>query len=161
MKKSLIILLAMVILLFGFSITYAQNFREEVNKSKKRWEDKKVECECIGLTAEPENFSNLTLEERDEWRVKRGEEQKRCIKEEFALGREHIHLVRELYYKYISKIKIGMTDKQVLKLTGEPLKINRTITRRGTREQWVVDVGLDKPDYLYFENGILTAWQQE
>lgn len=51
---------------------------------------------------------------------------------------------------------LGMSAKQVVEKTnwGRPNQINRTITRRGTREQWVYD-----GQYLYFENGVLTAAQ--
>jgi hypothetical protein len=52
-------------------------------------------------------------------------------------------------------VRIGMSKKQVLNSSwGEPSDINRTITKAGTREQWVYD-----GSYLYFDNGVLTAIQ--
>jgi hypothetical protein len=53
--------------------------------------------------------------------------------------------------------RIGMTAKQVIQKTnwGWPDSVNRTIIRHGTREQWVYGDG----QYLYFENGRLTAIQ--
>ncbi len=52
-------------------------------------------------------------------------------------------------------IQIGMTDKMVLDSWGQPDDINRTVGSWGVHEQWVY--GADQ--YLYFENGKLTGWQ--
>ena len=52
------------------------------------------------------------------------------------------------------KFILGMTSKQVKVSLGHPEDINKTVGSWGTHEQWVYS---DK--YLYFENGILTAWQ--
>ncbi|HMN05826.1 MAG TPA: hypothetical protein PKD45_08865 [Flavobacteriales bacterium] len=52
------------------------------------------------------------------------------------------------------KVKIGMT-KEMCKLSwGEPKSINETITSGKKSEQWVYS-----DNYLYFDNGILTAIQ--
>ncbi|MDB5017055.1 MAG: hypothetical protein JWQ84_1887 [Mucilaginibacter sp.] len=51
-------------------------------------------------------------------------------------------------------IKRGMTKAQARLSWGEPNQIHRTVFSGGVHEQWVYDGG-----YLYFENGILTAWQ--
>ncbi|WP_230309159.1 hypothetical protein [Planomicrobium sp. YIM 101495] len=54
------------------------------------------------------------------------------------------------------KARIGMTTDQVLESTlGKPNKINRTVTQSTVSEQWVYDNGI----YLYFDNGILTSFQ--
>lgn len=54
-------------------------------------------------------------------------------------------------------VRIGMTSKQVMNSThwGRPESINRTVTGRGVREQWVYEGG----SYLYFDNGILRVIQ--
>jgi hypothetical protein len=52
------------------------------------------------------------------------------------------------------KIVLGMTEEQVKLSWGKPERINRTVTRRGEREQWIYG-----DTYLYFENGVLDAWQ--
>jgi len=52
-------------------------------------------------------------------------------------------------------VLIGMTQDQARLAWGNPEKINRTITKLGVHEQWVYGGG----NYLYFENGILTAIQ--
>lgn len=53
--------------------------------------------------------------------------------------------------------RIGMSPEQVTKETswGKPNHINRTTTVNGVHEQWVYGGG----NYLYFENGRLTAIQ--
>lgn len=53
--------------------------------------------------------------------------------------------------------RIGMSTKQVRSKTswGEPLRINTTITARGTSEQWIYG----DSQYLYFLNGKLYAIQ--
>lgn len=52
-------------------------------------------------------------------------------------------------------VVIGMTMQDAIDSSwGKPEKINRTITTRGTREQWVYD-----GSYLYFQDGVLTAIQ--
>lgn len=64
---------------------------------------------------------------------------------------------QEVAEKIIAKkIWIGMTDKMARDSWGAPNDINRTVTAYGTSEQWVYD---KMKTYLYFENGILTSWQ--
>ena len=65
---------------------------------------------------------------------------------------------------------IGMTQEQVLVALGKPEDINKTVTPYGTTEQWVytyyldrrqrVDLDRTKSKYVYFENGVLTSWQE-
>ncbi len=51
-------------------------------------------------------------------------------------------------------IKRGMTKQQARLSWGDPDEIHRTVFSGGIHEQWVYG-----NNYLYFENGILTAWQ--
>lgn len=67
---------------------------------------------------------------------------------------------------YIAKkqIVIGMNKDEVLMSWGSPEPwgdINKTVGSWGTHEQWVYRSFPDEPaySYLYFENGILTSWQ--
>ncbi len=54
-----------------------------------------------------------------------------------------------------SGVRIGMDKDQVLASSwGKPLKINRTQTRNGIREQWVYNGG-----YLYFDGDSLVSIQ--
>ncbi|RLQ92109.1 hypothetical protein [Planomicrobium sp. Y74] len=54
------------------------------------------------------------------------------------------------------KATIGMTAEEVEKSSlGKPESINRTVTAYSVREQWVYENGM----YLYFEDGILTSFQ--
>lgn len=52
------------------------------------------------------------------------------------------------------KIRFGMTKEQVELAWGKPGDINRTVGSWGTHEQWIYG-----SQYLYFENGTLTSWQ--
>lgn len=52
------------------------------------------------------------------------------------------------------KIGLGMTQEMVENSWGSPNSINRSAGSWGVHEQWVYDAS-----YLYFENGILTSWQ--
>lgn len=54
-------------------------------------------------------------------------------------------------------LKIGMTDEMAKISWGDPLKINRTVTAGGVREQWIY--GEFKP-YVYFEDGKITGWDE-
>ena len=53
-----------------------------------------------------------------------------------------------------SKIWIGMTDEMAIESLGRPQENNRTVGSWGVHEQWVY-----RNLYVYFENGILTSWQ--
>ena len=59
------------------------------------------------------------------------------------------------------KIRIGMTKEQVLLSWGRPCEygscINKTVGAWGVHEQWVYSSPYGP--YLYFENGVLTSWQ--
>lgn len=52
-------------------------------------------------------------------------------------------------------VHIGMTQHQVLESSwGKPIRINRTTTSNGTREQWIYKGG-----YLYIQDGVVVAIQ--
>jgi hypothetical protein len=55
-------------------------------------------------------------------------------------------------------VLIGMTKSMVTASWGSPEDINRTATAYGIHEQWLYP-GRDKTIYVYFDNGVLTAWQ--
>lgn len=54
------------------------------------------------------------------------------------------------------KMFIGMTSSEALLVLGAPEKINRSVSRRGVREQWIYGSGR----YFYFESNVLTGWQE-
>jgi hypothetical protein len=56
---------------------------------------------------------------------------------------------------FAGRVWIGMKDAMAKESWGDPEVINRTVGYWGVRAQWVY------PDenYLYFENGVLTHWQ--
>lgn len=58
------------------------------------------------------------------------------------------------------KIKLGMTNEQVIFSWGQPLEINRTVTNHCIYEQWVYPGRSSyKRSYLYFHNGLLNSFQ--
>lgn len=52
------------------------------------------------------------------------------------------------------KVQIGMSTEQVILSWGRPEHINRSVGKWGEHEQWVYG-----STYLYFENGIMTSFQ--
>ena len=54
---------------------------------------------------------------------------------------------------------LGMTEKDARASRGGKYTTNRTVSKYGTSEQWVYWDSCYKPKYLYFDDGILTAWQ--
>ena len=60
-------------------------------------------------------------------------------------------------------IQVGMTAEQVQASWGWPLRVNRTVAQMHSCEQWIyreVPQSLhSRNTYLYFDNGVLTGWQ--
>lgn len=55
---------------------------------------------------------------------------------------------------HTKRVKIGMTAEQCRAAWGRPQDINRTVGSYGVHEQWCYN-----GSYLYFEDGILTSYQ--
>lgn len=53
-------------------------------------------------------------------------------------------------------IFLGMTANMAIESIGEPKSINKSTGSWGIHEQWVYD-----KKFLYFENNVLTSWQEE
>jgi hypothetical protein len=61
------------------------------------------------------------------------------------------------------EILLGMTANMVRLSLGPPGHINKSVGSWGVHEQWVYEgpgSGSYGYDYLYFENGIVTSWDQ-
>lgn len=54
-------------------------------------------------------------------------------------------------------ISIGMTDKQVIQTWGKPHKINRTVSKYGSREQWIYYRSKHRDQYVYLEDDVVTS----
>jgi hypothetical protein len=79
--------------------------------------------------------------------------------------KDHIEYLKNKYGS-VNSIKIikhliwiGMTTSMTIESIGQPNTINKFIGIWGKQEQWVYND--DKYKYLYFENDILTAYQQQ
>jgi hypothetical protein len=59
------------------------------------------------------------------------------------------------------EIVLGMTKELVRFSWGEPTDVNRSVGSWGVHEQWVYRFSTSpySATYMYFENGILTSWQ--
>jgi len=57
------------------------------------------------------------------------------------------------------KVQIGFTTEQVVCAWGRPSDINRTVGSWGVHEQWVYQHGDCSMTCLYFEDGVLTSFQ--
>lgn len=76
--------------------------------------------------------------------------QKRCL-----LYKEASPEIRSAMAKK-RHLVIGMSEEQVIESMGRPREINRTVSDYCVREQWVYG---DFGPYLYFDDGVLTSWQ--
>jgi len=58
------------------------------------------------------------------------------------------------------RVVTGMSKEDVIKSWGQPRDINRTVTSGCVHEQWCYRDVLEGTDrYVYFENGVVTSWQ--
>jgi hypothetical protein len=118
--------------------------------------------ECIDVTIEEKYYSlSLLLKDNDG--------QVLCTRYEFTIGEKKLYNVfsGKEADKYKTKfgldnwnlilqgkVRLGMTKEMCRLSWGEPKDINETITSGKKSEQWVYS-----DNYLYFDNGILTAMQ--
>jgi hypothetical protein len=58
----------------------------------------------------------------------------------------------------VGKVTLRMTKDQILRLCGSPDDVNRSVGEWGVHEQWIYTMSYSSI-YLYFENGVLTSWQ--
>jgi hypothetical protein len=75
-----------------------------------------------------------------------------------ALEKEWKKVVRKKYWEDVKegKMRLGMNKEEVVCSWGMPEDINRTVGIGGVHEQWVYG---DFGPYLYFDDGVLTSWQ--
>lgn len=57
------------------------------------------------------------------------------------------------------QIWIGMTKEMAIESKGRPDDINRSVNEYGTSEQWIYGEDISNRRYLYFDDGVLTSWQ--
>lgn len=68
-------------------------------------------------------------------------------------------LAKTKEYILAGTVHRGMTKEQILAGKGNPTRINRSVGSWGIHEQWIYGRYINNRIYLYFENGILTSWQ--
>jgi len=105
-----------------------------------------------------------TLDYVNSFKIKRKQLQDKTIMEfeqktQKEQAEKDLKYIKKFGVKIYDKLKnhyywIGMTKEMAEISLGEPKDINRTVTSSSIQEQWVY-----KDIYLYFENGILTTFQ--
>jgi len=56
------------------------------------------------------------------------------------------------------EVMIGMTPEQVRRSWGKPSSVNKSYVAGKSREQWVYDKGRSRNQYIYFDDGLVSAW---
>lgn len=100
------------------------------------------------------------LLESEESYQERIREQKEEAKKEAERRKAEEKILSTFPVKFRNRIRkheiwLGMTEEMALASRGAPDSINRDVGSWGVHEQWVYG----DSTYLYFENGILTSWQ--
>lgn len=113
-------------------------FKEELIRINEEFRIKKEKEEAEKKRLENEKKTAIQKQKENQYRQK-------IIKQ---YGKETGQKLLDGYYW------IGMTDKMARISLGEPRSINRTVGSWGVHEQWVY-----YSIYLYFEDGILTSYQ--
>ncbi|WP_146002030.1 hypothetical protein [Cupriavidus pauculus] len=75
------------------------------------------------------------------------------------LQRRNALNVRDLDNVAGRTVQIGMSRTGLYCSWGRPARINSTTTRYGTREQWVYERSSASRQYVYVENGVVSAYQ--
>lgn len=128
---------------FGIYFTAAKNLNSELTNN--------IQAKIDKIKEEEYRKEQLKLQEFQR------EKEKKLVKLKQELYQKTKELYGERCAKAIleKKIYIGMPSDAVKLSWGKPIDINRTISKYGTREQWVYGNGR----YLYFDDGILEAIQ--
>jgi hypothetical protein len=106
------------------------------------------------ISSSQKDWSSMTYEEKVEY-VRRLKEKKTEEDRKIAGYPEDIQtLVRD------HKLKVGMTKEMVLLSWGKPIDI-RPPGPKNVQEVWIYSTSrTDKNAYVYFENDILTGWEE-
>lgn len=111
--------------------------------------------------AVPNWMFGALLEVADEHDFKKKTERAAQAKREAAQQRRQSYL--DAHPETTERIKeaittgtlaLGMSDQQARASWGAPEKINRTVNVQGVHEQWIYE-----STYVYFDDGVLTSWQ--
>jgi hypothetical protein len=121
------------------------HIRHSAGVSKVAYEDlTDAQRRSYNLTVEGVNAYRKTLQEQAEFQA--------IVDYETAVVREAAdERERKIKSGYIF---MGMTRDEARRAWGSPRDINRTVFSGGVHEQWVYG-----DEYLYFEDGVLTSWQ--
>ncbi|MHB9014272.1 MAG: hypothetical protein ACYC49_18835 [Ignavibacteriaceae bacterium] len=116
---------------------------------------------CVDITLEPE-FYSLCVKLKNEKNEFILMPVTNISRPDWAISKEKADYLKQNYGDELwnialdKKVKIGMTEELCEIAWGKPWKINRTNVSNSVHEQWVYGEG---SNYLYFEDGVLTAIQ--
>lgn len=130
---------------FGF---YTEAQQSEMYKRKERMEKINLEKKEVE-ELEKQRIEKRNLEIEEEKQRMEQEERDRIPNMIKKYGEEKGKIIGK------KKVKIGFTQQMCIDSWGKPKSINKTTTGYGVHEQWVYASG----NYLFFENGILSAIQ--
>ena len=122
---------------------------QRIKESVKYAEDslKFMAANCVALEELERDISEKTIKEAEAKALRKQQEQ-------YAL---QAAMDEEKRRAKLPNIRLGMTGDYVKNKTnwGHPIKVNRSVGSWGVHEQWIYGEG----QYLYFQNGKLTSWQ--
>jgi len=163
MKKVMLLAVVLIgmVLVQGCGETMTSRPLEE-HQALPEYEIHKPPVEVVVINPEPKpepivlsRWQKTTPEQQEYYRLEAEYNQAlrdANAKNERELKRAKGVITRSLEYSF--SLSIGLTTQDVLEHMGHPNSINRSTGSWGVHEQWVYAY-----KYLYFENGILTSWQ--
>ncbi len=162
MKKGLLVMLALLLLegiCYGEKPWPEMTYEERITLIKQ--EELAGHVVCEDLVMPTTSFGQYSYECRRRKELveieKEQAKRKAAIAKEEAKRRAAIaRQPRDIQQLINSReIRLGMTKEQVLLSWGKPASINRSVGTWGVNEQWCYG----SKTYLYFENAILTSFQ--
>jgi hypothetical protein len=151
--------LILIILLLSFSgcLTYAQ-YKQQKQAEQQKLVEQMEEQKLQELWERYDREDSKRLEEYQEQQQR----EKADLERKLAQHPEWTAQDKEYIRKH--EIRIGMSKSAVIVSWGNPVDINRSVGSWGVHEQWEYSVKSGstigyKLKYLYFEDGILTSFQ--
>jgi hypothetical protein len=132
--------------------TFNTGLMEKAVSLEEYW--KLIYEQCEQEQAERERLDKKAKEAERKAREEVEAQRKReKMEREAAIKRQPFNIQQDIKER---KIRLGMTREQVILSWGKPNNIHRTVGSWGVHEQWIYE---KQGKYLYFENDILTSWQ--
>ena len=117
-------------------------------------------CGCKGSIFDPDVINKISrLQGEHTFQILREASQRRS-EDDRESSRSYLNIEKAIQNK---ELKLGMPLMEIYEAHGKPSDINKTVGAWGVHEQWVYTKWLNSHPsnriYIYFEDGVLTAWQ--